>query len=134
MVRVARAQQTWHKCTGVVIDCTVFHIISSLVVGLTLKGCALYPPGIHARRRAQFAAAIRVASDLDDESLRLVLKFIPAWVKHSEYERAKCVTPARPRAPLLPTPKPCSVAASVATFAFGVCENGNRPAVRVLFG
>ena len=48
------------------------------------------PTGIQARRRAQFAAAIRVAADLDDESLRLVLKFIPAWVKHSEYERAKC--------------------------------------------
>ena len=57
-------------------------------------GALLYA-GLKARRRAQFAAAVRVAADLDEDSLRLLLQFVPAWVKHSEYERAKCV----PRAP-----------------------------------
>jgi len=47
--------------------------------------------GLKAKRRAQFAAAVRVAADLDEDSLRLLLQFVPAWVKHSEYERAKCV-------------------------------------------
>jgi hypothetical protein len=45
--------------------------------------------GLKARKRAQFAAAVRCITDLDDDGLRLVLGYIPAWVKFSEYERAR---------------------------------------------
>jgi hypothetical protein len=50
-------------------------------------GCAA--AGLKARKRAQFAAAVRCITDLDDDGLRLVLGYIPAWVKFSEYERAR---------------------------------------------
>ncbi len=45
--------------------------------------------GLKARKRAQFAAAVKCITDLDDAGLRLVLGYIPAWVKFSEYERAR---------------------------------------------
>lgn len=56
-----------------------------------------YPAaGLKARKRAQFAAAVKCITELDDAGLRLVLGYIPAWVKFSEYERARCGSYLRP--------------------------------------
>ena len=93
-----RSQLQTSKCASSfrISDCLlpgVVELASSCGVPMTFCQCA----GLKARRRAQFAAAVRVAADLDEESLRLLLKFIPAWVKHSEYERAQCVRSASGR-------------------------------------
>ena len=80
---VGAAPQSAGKGTGAEVEA---HLCRAVRENASWGRCA----GLKARRRAQFAAAVRVAADLDEESLRLLLKFIPAWVKHSEYERAKC--------------------------------------------
>ncbi len=37
--------------------------------------------GVQAWRRARFAAAVRLVTQLDEEGLQFVLKNLPAWVK-----------------------------------------------------
>ncbi len=55
----------------------------------------LVSAGLKARKRAQFAAAVRCITDLDDDGLRLVLGYIPAWVKGHVPDNYTWVRPNR---------------------------------------
>ncbi len=37
--------------------------------------------GVKKLQRARFAAAVRLLSDVDEEGLKVIVKFLPAWVK-----------------------------------------------------
>ncbi|CAL5228044.1 g11108 [Coccomyxa viridis] len=82
------------KATG-----KVTHFLVSKVIGaggsvtiqslLLASNAWLLYAGVKAWRRARFANTVRLLTDLDEDGLKYVLKNLPAWVKFSDYERAK---------------------------------------------
>ncbi|CAK0771570.1 hypothetical protein CVIRNUC_003873 [Coccomyxa viridis] len=77
----------------------VSHFVVSKVIGaggsvtiqsllLATNAWILYA-GLKAWRRVRFANGVRLLTDLDEDGLKYVLKNLPAWVKFSDYERAK---------------------------------------------
>eukprot|EP00208_Stichococcus_sp_RCC1054_P005462 CAMPEP_0206148526 /NCGR_PEP_ID=MMETSP1473-20131121/36862_1 /ASSEMBLY_ACC=CAM_ASM_001109 /TAXON_ID=1461547 /ORGANISM="Stichococcus sp, Strain RCC1054" /LENGTH=511 /DNA_ID=CAMNT_0053545887 /DNA_START=207 /DNA_END=1739 /DNA_ORIENTATION=- len=61
----------------------------SLQAALLMLNVCILTAAIKARKRAEFVTAVKFITDLDERSLRLILGYIPAWVKFSEYERAR---------------------------------------------
>lgn len=47
--------------------------------------------GVKKLRRARFAAAVRSLADMDEEGLKTVVRFLPAWVKVSSSDGYVCI-------------------------------------------
>ncbi|KAK9806549.1 hypothetical protein WJX73_010111 [Symbiochloris irregularis] len=60
---------------------------------LAVNICFFYA-GVKKLRQARFATAVRLLTELDEDGLKFCVKFLPAWVKFSDYERAKFLNDA----------------------------------------
>lgn len=63
----------------------------SLQATLLMLNIFMFTAAKKARKRAEFISAVKCINELDEQSLRLVLGYLPAWVKFSEYEKARFV-------------------------------------------
>lgn len=63
----------------------------SLQATLLVVNVLIFSAAKKSKKRAEFISAVQCIKDLDEQTLRLVLGYLPAWVKFPEFERARFV-------------------------------------------